>query len=151
MARPKGKPNAKPTRAAIDGYYRMLKAAAAKGETLAAGMLVLNDTLTSHLEKERSDRIEREYLAMNKDQTVEQILSIGKNRLMDLIDQMNDTEGAPRDAGGLQQGQGPRDAAPADTTGNAGSAAGGSLMHSVSDSRHGQADEQLSHAEKGTE
>ncbi|MBW3225494.1 hypothetical protein [Marinobacter adhaerens] len=151
MARTPGSQNIKPSKQAIAGYYKQLARAAYAGDSLAAGVLVINDTIGRHLDRERSDRIEREFLAMDKSQSVEQILATGKRRLMDLIEQLDDSEGQQRDAADLQQGQGPRDAAPADTTGQAGSAAGGSLTHSVSDSRHGQADEQLPHAEKGTE
>lgn len=149
MARPKGARQAKPTKSDIHEFYKLLMSKAQQGETTAAGMLVLNDTVDRHFAQERSDRIEREFLAMNKTQSVGEILTTGKRRMLDLIDQMADSEGTQRDAGDLQQGQGPRDAAPADTTGKAGSAAGGFLAHSVSDSRDGQADEQPSHVEQG--
>lgn len=143
--RPAGRRNTKPSKAAIAGYYRLLAGAADHGDPLAAGLLVVNDTIDGHLARERSDRIERE--AEVEGGTVEQICGRTRRRLLDLIDQME--EGEPRDAASLQQGQGLRDAAPANPTGNAGSAAGGTPVSGESDSRRiGQ--EHPTHAEQET-
>lgn len=40
MARPKGRTNARPSKAAIKTYYEMLKAAAGQGDVNAAGKLI---------------------------------------------------------------------------------------------------------------
>lgn len=49
MARPEGSTQAKPTKADIGGYYRMLKSAAGNDNILAAGLLVLNDTASRYV------------------------------------------------------------------------------------------------------
>lgn len=129
--RPAGRRNTKPGKAAIAGYYRMLADAADHGDILAAGLLVVNDTIDGHLARERSDRLERE--AEVEGGTVAQICGRHRRRLLDLIDQMD--EGEPRDAVSSQQGQGPRDAAPANPIGCACSASDGNPVSGVSDSR----------------
>ncbi|GAA1243073.1 hypothetical protein GCM10009578_099280 [Streptomyces rhizosphaericus] len=143
--RPRGRRNTKPSKAAVANYYRLLQDKADEGDTQAAGLLVVNDTIGGHLARERSDRIEREF--KSEGGTVEQILDRGRRYLLDLVEQID--EGEPRDAASLQQGQGLRDAAPANPTGNAGSAAGGTPVSGESDSRRiGQ--EHPTHAEQET-
>lgn len=147
MSRPKGSRNVKPSRKAIEGYYRLLGGAADQGDTLAAGLLVMNDTLETNFREARTDRLRREF--ESEGGTMNQILDRGGRYLLHLAEQIDEDQ--PREAAGLQQGQGLRDAAPAETTGKAGSAAGGDPDSSgVSDSRRDLGHEHPTQAEQET-
>ncbi|WP_156821624.1 hypothetical protein [Halomonas smyrnensis] len=145
--RPRGRPNTKPSKAAVANYYRLLQGAADQGDTLAAGVLVMNDTVDRHCRQARTDRLRREL--ESEGGTMSEILGRGRRYLLDLAEQIDEDQ--PRDAAGLQQGQGLRDAAPAETTGKAGSAAGGDPASSgVSESRRDLGNEHPTQAEQET-
>ncbi|MEA3250554.1 MAG: hypothetical protein U9Q35_03085 [Pseudomonadota bacterium] len=52
MSRPKGARNVKPSREAIQGYYRLLSDAADNGDTQAAAELIKLHHLTNQTDKE---------------------------------------------------------------------------------------------------
>lgn len=146
--RPRGARNKRPTKAAIGECYDLLRDAAERGDTLAAGLLVVNDTIEQHQAREHSDRLRREF--ESEGGTVDQILDRGRRYLLALVDQIEEDD-EPRDAAVvLHKGKVPRDAASPATTGQAGSAAGGNPVPGVSDSRRDLGDEHQTQATQET-
>lgn len=54
--RPQGSRNNKPTKAAIAGYFRMLRAKADKGDTYAAAKLIELDMIAANRKETANDR-----------------------------------------------------------------------------------------------
>lgn len=71
MARTPGSQNIKPSKQAVAGYYKQLATAAYAGDSVAAGLLLLNHTMDRHLNAEQNEPDEsqnsgdvRDYVAM---------------------------------------------------------------------------------------
>jgi hypothetical protein len=148
-----GKRNLLPSKQAQRDYLRIMRTAADNGDLLSMGLLVGLAKLEEHnaeaKEQARRDRLLSEFKQDTAGKDPLQILDRGRRYLLDLIEQLPEIEDQPRDAAGIQQGQGPRDAAPAATTGKAGSTASGNSDRSgESDSRLSAEAEHPTQAEK---
>ena len=141
-----GKRNLLPSKQTQRDYLRELRAAADSGDVLAMGLLVGLAKLEEQNAETRSYRLRRDFEQVGG--TPAQVIDRAKRYMLDALDRLED-EDQPRDAAGIQQGQGPRDAAPAATISKAGSAAcGNSDSSNGSDSRSSAEAEHPTQAEQ---
>jgi hypothetical protein len=143
-----GKRNLLPSKQAQRDYLRDLRAAADAGDVLAMGLLVGLAKLEEHSAETRSYRLRRDFEQVGGTPT--QIIDRAKRYMLDALERLED-EDQPRDAAGIQQGQGPRDAVPVKTADHVCSTTGGHPVKGESDSRRNKGDEHQPQAEQETQ
>ncbi|WP_152206798.1 hypothetical protein [Marinobacter changyiensis] len=87
MGRPRGKPNAKPTKANIESYYRMLKTAAGKGDVTAMNGLIAASQRDELLVVQERERLNRDARAAKDTGDFSAHVHAIKNKLCFEIDQ----------------------------------------------------------------